>query len=97
MKCPFELPVKATVSTVDTDKRYISSLDYKTFVCGDVNKEYADYIVTVINSHRNLEMYKEYVETRISENMIPMCYEKWNFHVEELAKELEQSRSGDVK
>ena len=54
MKCPFELPVEANVSAVDSDNRYITGKNGFPFIFGDVKKEYADYIVQVINSHKKL-------------------------------------------
>jgi len=55
MKCPFELPVKANVSTVDSDRRYITGTKGFPYICGDMLKEYADYIVQAINSHEKLK------------------------------------------
>ncbi len=51
MKCPFELPVVAEVSVVDSSSRYITTVTHK-YICGDVSsKDYTDYIVQAINSH----------------------------------------------
>lgn len=56
MKCPFVLPVKTNVSPVDPNLRYVSSVDRSKvgYIFGDCNKDYADYIVTIINSHKKL-------------------------------------------
>ena len=54
MKCPFELPVEAHISSVDSDMRYITGSNGFPFICGDINTEYADYIVQAINSHEKL-------------------------------------------
>lgn len=51
MKCPFELPVSTNVSVVDSDRRYITGTNGFPFICGDADKDYADYIVQAINSH----------------------------------------------
>ena len=54
MKCPFETPVEARESSADPDLRYIASKNTVCFICGDVNKKYANYIVHAINSHEKL-------------------------------------------
>ena len=59
MKCPFELPVKAETSIVDSDSRYITT-ETHTYICGDISsEEYADYIVTAINAYDSM---KEFIE-----------------------------------
>ena len=57
MKCPFELPVKAEISPVDPDLRYVASVDRSKigYIFGDCYKDYADYIVHAINSHEKFK------------------------------------------
>ncbi len=55
MKCPFELPVEANVSVVDSDRRYITGTNGFPFICGDADKEAADYIVQAINSYKKFK------------------------------------------
>jgi len=61
MKCPFELPVKKTVTHVtEAGVRYqIQLTEGKRALAAYLNKEEADYIVHAIN---NYESMKEFIE-----------------------------------
>ena len=66
MECPFELPVEANVSVVDSDRRYITGTNGFPFIFGDADKEAADYIVQAINSYEKYEKYKKVVQDLVT-------------------------------
>ena len=63
---------------------------HSCYVCGDMRKETADYIVLAVNSHWNLVEYKHYVHARIADGRPIMTYSKWLDAIDECEQTLKE-------